>query len=399
MELSVGDTVGGRFTVRERIGAGGFSTVWVAHDGDTGQEVALKSPAVGVHGRAEVHRRFERELAVLGPFADAITHSGVVRYVDGNVGSEPWFVALELLRGDPLVDLFGTDALGTSVRRRLAEELAETLDFLHRNGVVYLDLKPENVVLCESGRAALVDFNTAARLPVTADTVFEADQFKPPELLANPGAERDREVGPWSDVYSWGKLAFYLFTGVKVLTENVPSEGVNPLDFGGSCSGAVAEVVRRATVPAWDERYADGPALAAALADATGTGPRLLLTHPATGVACAVAPGHTIGRLSESAPAPRVVLPDPRRYVSPRHARFGRSRDGWVVEDTSLNGTYVRDADADDWTLLLSDAGYEARRDRVEGRPPTSGPVRPGTAVAPIHPTYGIELRVAELDG
>lgn len=398
MDPASGDTIRERYRLAERLGRGGFATVWRARDRERDRDVALKLPSFHAHDRETVLGRFERERRLLEPFAEGFSHATVVRYLDGDLDSEPRFIALEYLSGDPLVDKFGTGGLGSAVRRRVVTDLAETLDFLHRNGVVYLDVKPENVIVRRSARPVLLDFNTAVRRSEPVETRFEPDQFKAPEVLAD--ANGDDPAGPWSDIYSWGKLAFYLLTGVKVPTENVPDEGLDPRAFGGSCAAALADVIQRATVPDANARYDDGTTLAAAVAQATGRGPRALLEHP-SGVTCAVADGDTIGRLAQDEPVPWVVLSDPREHVSPRHARFSHPPNGWAIEDLSLDGTYV--ADTDGWTFVLSEDGYRTRRDRGQidperPRPPAVLPLPEDATIAPVHPQYGIRLRVTTPD-
>jgi len=395
MDLTEGDVIRGQYVLGKHLGTGGFSTVWRARDREHDRDVALKLPAFDRHDRETVLERFEREQRLLEPFAEGLSHATVVRYLDGELETEPRYLAIEYLPGDPLSAAFSTGALGSGVRRRIATDLAETLDFLHRNDVVYLDLKPENVVVRQSGRPVLLDFNTAVGRSEDVEIRFDADQFKPPELLV--GGRSDDPVGPWSDVYSWGKLAFYLLTGARVPTGNVPVEGLDPRSFGSSCSRPVAEVVRRATTPGREDRYPDGTALAAAIARATDRGPRRLVAHP-SGVSCAVADGDAIGRLAAEEPVPWVVLADPEGHVSPRHARFDRSASGWLLADTSLNGTYV--SGDQDWVFVLSEEGYRTRRERgdvdeTRSQPPAELPIQEGTIIAPVHPEYGIRLRVS----
>jgi len=397
MEPSVGDTVRGRYDLTEHLGDGGFSTVWRARDREGERDVALKFPAVKTHDSELVLGRFEQERAVLEPFTESLSHATVVQYLDGDLEAEPRFLALEYLSGDPLVDTFGTGTLGTGVRRRIITDLAETLDFLHRNGVVYLDLKPENVVVRRSGRPVLLDFNTAVRRDERIETRFEADQFKAPELLGEGAGEPDT-AGPWSDVYSWGKLAFYLLTGAKVLTENVPPDGLDPRTFGSSCPAALAEVVERATRPRGHERYENGPALATAVARATGRGPRTVLVHADSGLQCAVGDGDTLGRSVPGERLPWAVVADPEGHIAPRHASFERTPQGWEIEDASLNGTYVGGKDG--WTVALSEAGYRKQReqgtfDPDRPQPPSSVSLEHGSVVAPVHPRYGVRVHVA----
>ena len=392
---AAGETVAGRFELCERVGSGGFATVWRARDTDADRDVALKLADTTTHDASEVRTRFEREVRTLGRFQGAIAPASVVRYVTGDPAAETPYIALEYLPDAPLDERI-RDGLGSSVRRRVVLDLASTMDFLHRNGVVYLDLRPENVVVRNSGRPVLLDFNTAATTDRPVETRFEADQFKPLELIGGVDAvEESVEPGPWSDVYAWGKLAFYLFTGAKVLPEDVPASGLDPLAFGGTCSRALADVVERATVPDPEARYADGPAVAAAVARATDR-QRALVTQSSTGVACPVADDETMGRLAPGEPEPWLVLPDEGTHVSPRHARFEYTPQGWAIEDTSLNGTYVGTSEG--WTHLLSAEGRARRGETDESPPPPKVRLPESAVIAPVHPEYGIELRLSGLE-
>lgn len=399
MDIATGETIRDRYTAEEHLDTGGFGSVWRGYDEELDRDVALKIPTFETNDRETVLERFEREQDLLGPFAEGLSHGTIVRYLDGNLEGEAPFIALEYLTGDPLVEKFGTGDLGNSVRRRIAMDLAETLDFLHRNDVVYLDLKPENVIIRESGQPVLLDFNTAVRPDDGTDMTFEADQFKAPELLAD--ADVDAEVGPWTDVYSWGKLAFYLLTGAKVETEKVPETGLDPDHFGGDCSDEYAEVIRTATKPGVEDRYSDGMELAAAVADATHGSPRGLVTHVESGVSCAVANGDTLGRLAEDELVPWVVLADPEEHVSPLHGIFNVADGRWEFRDTSINGTYV--ATGDGSTYVLGEEGYvtqqqQGRIDPDDDQPSNTTPLSHGAKIAPVHPEYGTLLQFTALD-
>lgn len=85
--------------------------------------------------------------------------------------------------------------------------IAETLDELHRRGLVHLDLKPENILIFkDSAQAVLADFGIAQK--VGATTRAGTPLYASPEQAAG-----NRPVGPWSDIYSLGVVAYEMAAG------------------------------------------------------------------------------------------------------------------------------------------------------------------------------------------
>lgn len=89
---------------------------------------------------------------------------------------------------------------------RLLTPIAEALDDIHRQGLVHLDIKPENILVSKDGYALLADFGIARQRG--AQTQEGTPLYMSPEQAAG-----NRPVGPWSDVYSLGVLIYELVAG------------------------------------------------------------------------------------------------------------------------------------------------------------------------------------------
>lgn len=90
---------------------------------------------------------------------------------------------------------------------RILEPIAETLDELHRRGLVHLDLKPENILIFkDSGQPVLADLGIAQKIGAT--TRAGTPLYASPEQAAG-----NRPVGPWSDIYSLGVVAYEMAAG------------------------------------------------------------------------------------------------------------------------------------------------------------------------------------------
>lgn len=386
--------VGGRFRLEEQVDSGGLATVWRATDTKFDRPVAVKCGSDASHDRDEVRDAFRRELTAFDRLSAAVAPGSVVQFVDGTVDGDDAFVATELVDGEAVGDAVdaGSLATGLDAIRTVGAPLCAAADFLHQQGVVHCDLKPNNVLLRAEGPPALVDFNAAVLASEGEEVLFHRDGFKPPELTPTGGA--DWRVGPWSDAYSLGKLLAYLLTGEIVdygddVEEWAP---VDPRDRGIDCPPWLADVVRRATRPEPDRRFQTAGDLLAALAPHLGAAGKLAhLVDRESLCRVRVPPGATIGRWAPEEPAPAVVLADEGRFVSFRHAVLEEEGGSWRLRDTSLNGTWVLDDEGSRFVISL--AGLQ--KQRAAGRPlpqPDPGestPLADGDRIHPVDPQYG----------
>ncbi len=107
-------------------------------------------------------------------------------------------------------------------------EIGSAVEYLHRRGVAYRDLKPENVMLDARGHAKLVDFGFAKRLVGgRTATVCGTPGYLAPEQVEGKGslALRNRlEYGLEVDLWAFGVLAFELLAGYNPFSSEGPVE-------------------------------------------------------------------------------------------------------------------------------------------------------------------------------
>ena len=199
--------------------------VWEALQTQHHEEVALKILSATAARRVGMKEAFRREVrAVAG-----LEHLGIVSVLDfGEVGREsaeasdgalvegsPW-LAMELARGGTLLPWCGN--LAWEEIRSVLLQVLQALGHAHARGVVHRDLKPDNVLFRKSGSTqseiCLTDFGLAHAHGAEPDEELEGGWLGTPSFMAPEQFTRNsRAVGPWTDLYGVGCLAWALATG------------------------------------------------------------------------------------------------------------------------------------------------------------------------------------------
>lgn len=270
MQWRVGTRVG-RYEIVAEIGRGAMGVVYQARDPKIDRLVAIKTICLigrETQDEAEYRERFFMEAKTAG----RLSHPGIVTIFD--VGEEletrEPYIVMEYVAGQSLSKLLNAQnsKLPTGVALRLAQELAEALDYAHSQGVVHRDIKPANILVTRDGHAKVADFGIA-RLNVVHMTqpgeILGSPAYMAPEQLSGEG------VDARSDLFSVGVILYTMLTGFRPFQGNsattVCFKVVNrePIPVSALASELPAEldrIVRRAMAKEPTERYQSGGELA-----------------------------------------------------------------------------------------------------------------------------------------
>jgi serine/threonine protein kinase len=194
--------------IERRIGSGGFGTVYEAWDGRLERSVAVK--AIHSGGSAGCDRVLREAQA-----AARLNHPGIVTLYEMGEEDGSALLVTELVDGDTLDRLSRTGELSDREIGEIAADLCEALDHAHSRSVVHRDIKPQNVLVAESGdgvRAKLMDFGVA-RLTDGAALTAPGDVVGTLAYMAPEQAEGRADVGPAADVYSLALMLYECWTG------------------------------------------------------------------------------------------------------------------------------------------------------------------------------------------
>jgi len=206
----------GRYRIDRLLGRGGMATVYLAHDERHHRQVAVKL----LHAeliRALGVERFGREIAIAArlshPHILPLLDSGAVTLRVGEVAS-PFYV-MPLIEGESLrARLERTPVIPLRDALRLATEVADALDYAHRQGVVHRDIKPENILFSE-GHAVVADFGLARALGEAAPaTLTQAGQtLGTPQYMSPEQITGDFEVDGRADQYALACVLYEMLAG------------------------------------------------------------------------------------------------------------------------------------------------------------------------------------------
>ena len=201
--------VGGRYEILGELGRGGMATVHLARQTDLDRLVALKELSGVASADPAASARFLREAR----FAGSLSHPNVVTIHDFFEQDGTPFIAMEHVPGGMLRRYQGR--LSPAQLFGVLLDVLAGLAHAERLGIVHRDLKPENLLVTADGRVKIADFGIAraidrmrqaTRLTATGTTIGTPDYIAPEQAMGD-------EVGPWSDLYSLGCIAFELLTG------------------------------------------------------------------------------------------------------------------------------------------------------------------------------------------
>ncbi len=209
-----GDRIG-RYVLTGRVlGAGGFGAVYEATHPEVELRVAIKVSEP--HLDAGLRERALREANALA----RIQHRHVVRVFDaGEATDGRVYLAMELLAGEPLSDLLDRGPVERGRAAAIVKAVGNALDAIHTRGLVHRDVKPGNIFLCRDDDGEvypkLIDFGIAKDVAAGApkDLTREGAFIGTPTYSSPEQCNGAADLGPRSDIYALGILAFHLVTG------------------------------------------------------------------------------------------------------------------------------------------------------------------------------------------
>ena len=200
-------TLGGRYTVQDRIGSGGMATVYRGLDEVLGRTVAIKTMLPQYASDPSFAARFKQEAQA----AAALSSPYIVSVYDWGKDNNTYYIVMEYLRGTDLkTGIRKHGALDGKKVAQIGSQIAQALSVAHKHDIIHRDIKPQNIMVQPDGNIKVMDFGIARAKNshlTTDNSVLGTAHYVSPEQT------QGRELGPTTDIYSLGVVMYEAATG------------------------------------------------------------------------------------------------------------------------------------------------------------------------------------------
>ncbi len=240
--LETGTVISHRYEVKSSIGSGGTSSVYLVTDRHIGRMLAMKVMDRKAYGslrfaRSEIESLRRVRFSLFPAIHDAFTD-------DANI-----YIVSDYVRGRSLWEICRGRGIGTDRALAITQSICQALSYLHNmdKPMLYLDLKPDNIIIDDEGLPHMIDFGIAGWLAgkhVPVGTVG----YSPPEQYL-----RDSRMDARTDIYALGMTYYAIRHGIPP----DPAKGQEDIAHSHILKRSEKTFLKKCTASAMEDRYND----------------------------------------------------------------------------------------------------------------------------------------------
>jgi serine/threonine-protein kinase len=249
-----------QYRIEGLVARSGMASIFRATDMRSGRQVAIKIPHPEMEGDPVLFDRFKREADI----GQKLDHPGVMKVLADGDRSQT-YMAMEWVEGRLLRKALGEAGKFPPERAiKIAVAVADTLDYIHRNGVVHRDLKPENIMIDGDDRVKLIDFGIAGQVGAKRLTFAKLTQVAGTPDYISPEQVKGKRGDGRSDIYALGVMLYEMLTGktpfpgsnpFAIMNERLLNHPIPPREVNPEISPELQEVIYRALERDPQNRY------------------------------------------------------------------------------------------------------------------------------------------------
>ena len=313
-----------RYELKQRIGAGGQATVYLAEDTVLERQVAVKVMNQIVSEEEAFADRFMKEARL----AASLTHRNIATVYDFKIEKDYACIIMEYLPNSVDKILHRNGPLAPPRASQITIHAAEALQHAHNNGVVHRDIKPHNILLSPEGMAKVTDFGIAR----ASDLISTTDTVGTPVYMSPEQCRRENVSDVRSDIYSLGVSFYEMLSGhppfqgsYQELTEAHLTQPVPRFDSSLNIPQSLESIVMKCLAKDPDYRFQTSQELAASLRALFGGN----------------TPQETITNQPDASPSPAQTTQVPNILTTPVEVILKPSRWSRIVAAMSLTAALI----------------------------------------------------------
>ena len=257
----IGEVLGNRYELIEKIGEGGMAIVYKARDNKLSRLVAVKILKVEFANNKDISDKFKKEATAVANFSDAniVNVLDVGHEEEGNID----YFVMEYVDGKTLKDLIVENGkLNYTVAISIAIQIAKALECAHRNNIIHRDVKPQNILVTENGLVKVTDFGIAKSS--TSATITNTTTIMGSAHYLSPEQAKGTFIDLRSDIYSLGIVLYEMVTGilpfdgespVTIALKHIQSEPIEPKKHNASIPDSLNNLIMKSISKESINRY------------------------------------------------------------------------------------------------------------------------------------------------
>ena len=257
--LEIGTMLSGRYEVLKRVGSGGMADVYMAKDHKLNRNVAVKVLKSEYVEDEKFLKKFETEAQAVA----RLSHPNIVNIYDVGIEDGINYIVMELAEGITLKEYIRKKGyLSPKETVEISTQIAYAISHAHKNHIIHRDIKPQNILVSDTGIIKVTDFGIAKA--TSSNTVTSTATAMGSVHYISPEQAKGRFCDEKSDIYSLGITMYEMVTGhvpfdhengVTIALMHLQNEITPPSQIRDGIPDSLEKIILKCTMKKPEERY------------------------------------------------------------------------------------------------------------------------------------------------
>ena len=257
--LELGTMLSGRYEVLKRVGSGGMADVYMAKDHKLNRNVAVKVLKTEYVEDEKFLKKFETEAQAVA----RLSHPNIVNIYDVGIEDGINYIVMELAEGITLKEYIRKKGyLSPKETVEISTQIASAISHAHKNHIIHRDIKPQNILVSDTGIIKVTDFGIAKA--TSSNTVTSTATAMGSVHYISPEQAKGRFCDEKSDIYSLGITMYEMVTGhvpfdhengVTIALMHLQNEITPPSQIRDGIPDSLEKIILKCTMKKPEERY------------------------------------------------------------------------------------------------------------------------------------------------